>query len=263
MGSHALKKFQLNCLQSKRNMSANKRRSTFWLISKRSSIAKQLPIVLLIHGGGWVAGNRHQILIHANRLTSAGFAVLSIEYRLAPKFKHPAQLDDVRAAIDYIESKSSDWQLDLNQFVIWGYSAGGHLAALASLLPKEPTLRPKVCVAGGAPCDFTTLPPNNKSLVPFLGATRADQPQVYADASPLTHASADDPPVFFINGDSDLLVPIENSTRLMDQLKSQNVRVDQYVAKFQGHMATYMNLKSVDAAIAFVNQVLKEGTAAR
>jgi triacylglycerol lipase len=216
----------------------------------------RVPIVLMIHGGGWITGTRRQIMIHANRLTAAGFAVLSIEYRLAPKHKFPAQLDDVQAAIRYIQEQADALNVDANRLVIWGYSAGGHLAALAATNPKEGLARPKVCVAGGAPCDFTTLPEDNATLAPFLGGSRREVPEVYSEASPTTHASPDDPPTFFFHGDSDLLVPDANSQRLFDKLISCKVPTERFIAKDQGHMATFINLQAIDQAISFVKKHL-------
>lgn len=217
---------------------------------------QRVPIVLMIHGGGWVAGTRHQILIHANRLTAEGFAVLSIEYRLAPKHKYPAQLDDVRAAIRYIQEQADALNVDANKLVIWGYSAGGHLAALAATNPLDGLPRPKVCVAGGAPCDFTNLPETNATLAPFLGGTRREVPQVYIDASPASHASSDDPPTFFFHGDSDLLVPDSNSQSLYEKLLACKVPTERFIAKGQGHMATFINLQAIDSAIDFVKKHL-------
>lgn len=222
----------------------------------RPSSDSRVPIVLMIHGGGWITGTRHQILVHANRLTAAGFAVLSIEYRLAPKHKFPAQLDDVQAAIRYIQEQADALNVDANKLVIWGYSAGGHLAALAATNPKEGLARPKVCVAGGAPCDFTTLPEDNATLAPFLGGSRREVPEVYSEASPTTHASSDDPPTFFFHGDGDLLVPDANSQRLFDKLNSCKVPTERFIAKDQGHMATFINLQAIDLAISFVKKHL-------
>ncbi len=222
----------------------------------RPASDSRVPIVLMIHGGGWITGTRHQVMIHVNRLTSAGFAVLSIEYRLAPKFKFPAQLDDVQAAIRYIQEQADALNVDANKLVIWGYSAGGHLAALAATNPKEGLTRPKVCVAGGAPCDFTTLPEDNATLAPFLGGSRRELPDVYIAASPASHATSDDPPTFFFHGDSDLLVPDSNSQRLFERLNSCKVPTERFIAEGQGHMATFINLNAIDSAIAFVKKHL-------
>ncbi len=217
----------------------------------RPQIDGLVPIMLVIHGGGWVAGDKWQIAVHAERIAAAGIAVLSINYRLAPEFKYPSQIDDVHQAIRYIVQEQESLQVDPARLGIWGYSAGGHLAALAATRPENQMPRPVVCIAGGAPCDLTIIGDSNTTLVPFLGATPADNRNIYRDASPITFASDDDPPTFFFNGDSDFLVPADNSRRLYEKLKSLGVTTQFLLTKRQGHLATFVNMQAVDAAIEF------------
>ena len=223
----------------------------------RPPISGDVPVLLVIHGGGWVAGDKSHITSHAYRIAAEGFAVLSINYRLAPRYPFPAQLEDVYAALRYIDQNADSLRIDRSRIGVWGYSAGGHLAALASVYPQPGTPRPVVCVAGGAPCDFTRIPARSTALAAFLGGPRAEREETYTIASPATHASADDPPMFFINGDSDLLVPQANSMKLRKRLDEAGVTTAVYTAKFQGHMATFLNLNAVDAGIDFVSLYLK------
>ncbi len=82
-------------------------------------------------------------------------------------------------------------------------------------------------------------------------------PEIYRDASPITHATPDDPPTFFFHGDSDLLVPDSNSNRLYERLRELEVATERFIAKHQGHMATFINLTAVDAGIKFAKQQLE------
>ena len=224
----------------------------------RPDVIDNPPIMLVIHGGGWVAGNKWHIASHSRQIAEAGIAVLSINYRLAPKYRFPAQLDDVRAALRYIADNQATLKVDASRLGIWGYSAGGHLAALASVEPTASTPRPMVCIAGGAPCDFTKLHPENSWLVAFLGGTPGERPAIYRDASPVTFATSDDPPTFFFNGGSDLLVPASNSAELRTRLKQVGVVTEQYFKPFAGHMGMFMDDAAVEAGIAFASKVLFE-----
>ncbi|MGO2112328.1 MAG: alpha/beta hydrolase fold domain-containing protein [Pseudoclavibacter sp.] len=97
-----------------------------------------LPAVVFIHGGGWRLGDRgtfapKQPELTFERIASAGFGVVSIEYRLSGEAVFPAQLDDVRAALAWVREAGPGHGLDPDRVVLWGESAGGHLAALGAL----------------------------------------------------------------------------------------------------------------------------------
>jgi acetyl esterase/lipase len=99
----------------------------------------QPPVVLFVHGGGWALGDRTlagpafpgQSLFE--RLTAAGFAVASADYRLTAEAVFPAQLHDVKAAIRWLRRHADEYGFDGSRIVVWGESAGGLLAALAGL----------------------------------------------------------------------------------------------------------------------------------
>ena len=97
------------------------------------------PLVLYIHGGGWVAGHTRHSGALANfpaalaKLASEGFVVASLEYRLADEARFPAQLQDARAALRFLKSNAAKYGIDPSRSGVWGGSAGGHLAALTAL----------------------------------------------------------------------------------------------------------------------------------
>ena len=139
------------------------------------------PGVLLLHGGGWLAGSRFELTRIARQLAPLGYTVMAIDYRLAPKDKFPARIDDCREALKWMRENAAEYKIDPQRLGVWGYSAGGHLAALLG------TTSPFVSavVAGGAPCDFSPLKPDNAFLAYWLGGTPREAPEAYKNNDPL------------------------------------------------------------------------------
>lgn len=217
-----------------------------------------LPGVLMIHGGAWSAGDKWNMNDHARQLAQAGYVAVSINYRLAPQFKYPAQIDDCRAALRWLHQIAPEYKIDPERVGVYGYSAGGHLAALLATDPIEGLPRVKVAVLGGAPCDFEFLPEDSRVLSHVLGGTRKQNPQVYKNASPLTYCSSDDCPTFFFHGNADLIVPPAASRIMYDKLKELGVETKFHWIEKQGHLVTFMHPEARQAALTFLDQHLKQ-----
>lgn len=215
------------------------------------------PGILLIHGGAWSAGDKWNMRDHARQLAQAGYVAISINYRLAPQFKYPAQIDDCRAAVRWMHQVADQYKIDVNRLAVYGYSAGGHLAALLATDPIEGLPRFKVAVLGGAPCDFNFLPEGSQALAHVLGGSRKQMPQVYQAAAPLTYCTGDDCPTFFFHGDSDLIVPPEASRVMYERLKELGVETEFFWVEKQGHLVTFLHPTARMAAIEFLDKHLK------
>ena len=109
------------------------------------------PAVLVVHGGAWRAGSRTQLTMYAKSLARRGFSCFAINYRLAPKHKSPAQIEDCRDAVRWIRRNAADYRTDPGRIGAIGYSAGGHLVSLLAQLrggaPDVETLRQGVQIA--------------------------------------------------------------------------------------------------------------------
>ncbi len=210
------------------------------------------PLVLVIHGGAWSAGDKWQVADHARELAQAGFVAVAINYRLAPLHQLPEQIADCRAALGWAESQAAAWHADAQRLCLWGYSAGGHLAALLATqpLPNEPSIC--AVVAGGAPCDFDFIPPESIALAHVLGGTRQQLPELYDQASPLTHASSQAPPFFFFHGQTDALVPSSSSQRMYDRLNELGVETQYRLVPNRGHLLTFIDTEARRHAIEFL-----------
>ncbi len=112
-------------------------------------------------------------------------------------------------------------------------------------------------VAGGTPCDFRPLPPDNRMLSYWLGATRGERPEVYDAASPAAFVSPDDPPMFFYHGVQDRLVPIELARQMERQLHNVGVKTVFHAIDEADHMGAFRNREVTLHAIAFLDGILK------
>lgn len=235
------------------------------------------PAVLLVHGGAWSSGSRHVMGGFALRLAQVGFVAIAIDYRLAPRWKFPAQLDDVRSAICWVSESAESLGVDRERIGLFGYSAGGHLACLIGTLADEsietrlPTsdwavddrrwgelVDPLAICAGGPPCDLTSLPAAVGGLRFFLGGSPQELPEVYAAASPVTHASAGDVPTLFIHGLEDSVVPVQGSQALYRAQREFGVASEFVALNRQGHLLTFVNPRTADSMIDFFRRKLWE-----
>jgi acetyl esterase/lipase len=235
--------------------------------------AGPFPGVLVVHGGAWTMGTRSQLATIAMSLAKNGYTAAAISYRLAPKYTFPAQIYDCQAAVRWMRSHAKEIRLDPAHLGGFGYSAGGHLVALLGTLddddyreegvPKDaPSARLQAVMAGGAPCDFCVLPERSERLAYWLGGTRADKPDAYRDASPVSFITADDPPMFFFHGAQDLLVPIASPRRMVSQLTSAGVTAEMYTVQNEGHIQAIFDTAALEHARAFADHYLKPMTAA-
>ncbi|MBK7665249.1 MAG: alpha/beta hydrolase [Sterolibacteriaceae bacterium] len=165
--------------------------------------------VIYIHGGGYTEGDKREgfELRRARILTKFGFAVASINYRLAPRRRFPAQLEDAKCAVAWVKANA-----DARWIGLMGDSAGGHLASLIGVLGDTGDVpRVGAVAAFYAPLDLAAMEAD--SLLP-----QAIQPAMPTEAirrkwSPLRYVSAGDPPFLLVHGRQDRFVSIAQSVR--------------------------------------------------
>jgi len=220
----------------------------------RRDAGARLPVVVWIHGGGWRSGDKSGT--RAPEVLGEGYAVASINYRLSHEATFPAQIHDCKAAIRWLRAHADRYGLDPERVGVWGSSAGGHLVALLGTSGDVAELEGDV---GGnldqssrvqAVCDFFGpadllavlepgawsshgSPTSPESLL--LGGPVAERVDLARFASPVTHASADDPPFLIVHGDQDPVVPFDQSVRLHRALTAVGVESTLYVVKGAGH----------------------------
>jgi acetyl esterase/lipase len=209
-----------------------------------------LPIVVWVHGGGWLKGSKERC--PGVWLAETGdYAVASINYRLASQAQWPAQMEDCREAVRWLRRHADDYGLDGDHVGVWGGSAGGHLVALMGTLdvPTDENVSSRiqaVCDWYG-PSDLLTMPPNVISAkrtreqvkksngAVLLGDAIVDIPERAKSASAFHQVSADDAPFLIMHGDADPGVPLEQSTKLHEKLQAAGVSSTLEVLAGAGH----------------------------
>jgi len=222
------------------------------------------PAVLVVHGGAWRSGDRKQLRGYANALAKRGLVCFAIDYRLAPKDKFPAQIEDCREAVKWIRSHAADYQVDPNKLGAIGYSAGGHLVCLLATTGEAPSdqngnvdTRLQAVAAGGAPTDFRKFEDNGKWAEYWMGGDLTTQPDRFRAASATVFVDKNDPPVFFYNGTDDKLVSIEWSKSCYEALKANGVKTEMHEIEGAGHLTAAMNPAALEKAYSFLQQELQ------
>jgi acetyl esterase/lipase len=205
--------------------------------------AGPFPAVMMVHGGGWTGGKRADMHRTARAVAGRGYVVMNVSYRLAPRWRYPAQLQDMQQALSWLHRHAGDYGVRTDRVATWGYSAGAHLALLPALVPAGhphfvADIRPMAVVAGGAPVDLTYYPrgPLTNAL---MGVACHSQQQAWCDASPLRHVGPDSPPIFLYHGTFDLLVGANNSHAMYAALQAQRVPSELYLIRGLGHIPTF------------------------
>ncbi|MEQ9363045.1 MAG: alpha/beta hydrolase, partial [Leptospirales bacterium] len=190
------------------------------------------------------------------------FVAVNIEYSLAPRYRYPAQLNDCKAAVLWIRENAATLNVDPERIGAFGYSAGAHLALLLATTggsAGDPA-RIQAVVAGAPPANLAALPgPADRTLRRLLGADREEAPELYRQASPIFHVSADDPPAFLYHGRYDWVVPIQQSRDLAERLRAFGVAVEMLESD-SGHLTSAPFREEtpvgLQAAIAFLQRHL-------
>jgi acetyl esterase/lipase len=194
------------------------------------------PVLLQVHGGAWMIGEKEQqakpLMYH---MAQRGWVCVAINYRLSPKEAFPAHIIDVKKAIAWVREHIAEYGGDASFIAITGGSAGGHLSSLAALTPNRAEWQP------GFEDTDTTL----QAAVPFYGVydfldrdgiraemsmagliadkvlqcSQEDNRQLWHDGSPLSHVSAQAPPMYVIQGTHDSLVWVEEARNFVAALQ--------------------------------------------
>jgi acetyl esterase/lipase len=215
----------------------------------------RVPAVIVVHGGGWSAGDKGEAPRASAWLARQGWAVFDVQYRLAPPPTWRAAVGDVKCAIGWVKRRAADAGVDVDpaRVTLLGRSAGGHLALLAAYAPDDPALPPS-CEAGDTRVasviafygvsDLTRLweHPSNPRVFDLRGRTTgyaggvpAAEPARYRLLSPIERATAAAPPTLLLAGGRDQFVPVEQTELLDHQLTALGVAHDALVVPYAQH----------------------------
>lgn len=185
------------------------------------------PAVVVIYGGAWQYGNPRANFEFNQYIASRGYTVFAIDYRHAPKYRFPAQLDDVRTALSFIHKHAVEYEADPERMVLLGRSAGAHLAMLAAYQPDALPVRAVVNYYG--PVDLTEgykTPPrpdpiNSRAVLKaFIGGSLEELPNRYQIASPINYVTRSLPPTLLIYARHDHLVQARFGRQMYKRLRN-------------------------------------------
>ena len=232
------------------------------------------PAVVCIHSGGWIVGDRKEMDATLDVLARHGYVAIAPDYRLAPKHRFPACVEDCKAAVRWLRANAGKYNIDPNRIGAVGLSAGGHLACMLGVTSPSDGLdgtgdnagkssQVQAVVAMSAPTDLTsnllhTPKVLKHTLEPLLGGPPATNLDLYRKASPLHYRPTTPPPFLLIHGSADARVPIVQMKAFSDKLKACNGSVREVVLADEGHTwAGEALLRSVDQMLTFFDEKLK------
>lgn len=216
--------------------------------------SKPPPLIVYVHGGAWRAGSKDSMPL--TRLLGEGYAIASVEYRLTPDARFPAQVHDIKAAIRFLRGNQDRYAYDGRKVAIAGSSAGGHLAALVGVtngtaeleghvgpyLDQSSEVQAIVAYFGASNLltilDQSTprgLSVRKPALQLLLGGQPEQARELAMLASPVFHVDRSDPPLLLLHGDQDPQMPINQSHELHGRFKSLGLPVALHVLHGAAH----------------------------
>lgn len=195
-----------------------------------AAVKGKRPCVMVIHGGSWSSGDSKQLPELNTVLSQAGYQVVSINYRLSPKWRSPAPLQDAAAALTYLNIHADELQIDTSKMVLLGRSAGAQIALLAAYTLKQQGIKGVIDFYGPADMVWGYSLPASKLVMDsrrvmsnYLGGYYDQVPQQYAESSPIEFVNRQTVPTLMIHGANDVLVAYGHSERLGRKLTQNQV----------------------------------------
>jgi acetyl esterase/lipase len=230
----------------------------------RGAVTRPLPVAMYIHGGGMTAGDKSDLSpVFLDALASAGYAVASVNYRLAPGSRFPAQIEDVKCAIRYLRAKAPRYGLNARRIFAFGTSVGGQLVTLAAL-----TGRHSAWNAGPYPAEPATL----RAVADMFGPANLTQrasgfspsgiQQAFGEsdrqdlvlASPTHFVAANSPPILIVQGVNDTKVLESQAIELYKDLKAAGDQTQLILVRNMGHMFEQAGSKPIDPSLRQIAQ---------
>jgi acetyl esterase/lipase len=217
------------------------------------------PVVVYIHGGGWVNGTKEEVVMETLPFMAMGFAVVNVEYRLAKISPAPAAVEDCLCVLHWLGRHAREYNLDLDKVIVAGSSAGGHLALTTALIPTSagfeaecatdddytggaglwPNYRAKVAAVinwfGITNVADLLQGANTKAYAVTWIGSRANREELAKQMSPLTYVRAGLPPILTIHGDRDPYVPYSQAVRFHEALTKAGVKNQLLTIYDKGH----------------------------
>ena len=230
------------------------------LFLPRSSRSSSTPLLIYVHGGGWNEGDKNNLIEqeYSVELAKRGIAVASVDYRLSNEATYPAQIEDVSCAAEYMTKNAARFNIDTEQMIIMGDSAGGHLAAMESLSNKR-SYDGVVMAYGVSDLWKQITQYNDTNAIRLLGEKREE---LANKASPQFISLVDKPQFLLIHGAIDTIVPMAESEDFAAKLRSAGAVVSYIPISNAGHGFLGTNddhdKEAKQAILKFIDELLKK-----
>jgi acetyl esterase/lipase len=231
-----------------------------------------VPAIVVIHGGGFSAGKRQDMTGLARRAAAHGYVAATISYRLTPKHRFPAQIEDVKCAVRYLRAHADALKIDRGQIGAMGISAGAYLSMMLGLLDSadgmegdggnpEQASKVQAVVSFVGPVNFlrpSYSPAGEQVLEKYFGAKPQEKQEECRRSSPITYVNQGDPPMLLFFGTKDPLVDVDHAYQIAEAMTKAQVpgRVELIVGAGHGWFGAEME-RTVDASLSFFDQNLK------
>ena len=206
------------------------------------------PALIYVHGGAWIEGDKSSGvgIKYIPDLVKRGYLVASVNYRLAPKYKFPAQIEDVKCAVRFLRFNAKKYGINPEKIGAFGGSAGGHIVLLLGLSGSDKfnnsggyegqSSKVKAVVDLFGPSDLTvTFDKKGMKLIEEVFGTSDCNSEILKSASPVSYISSEDPPFLIIHGEKDRVVQFSQSQELYDKLKKAGLDATLVRVKNAGH----------------------------
>jgi acetyl esterase/lipase len=229
------------------------------------------PGIVFIHGGGWSGGDKSEFAAMAKEMAERGYVAVSVNYRLAPKYKFPANVEDVQRAARWLRVNGNLFKVDPMRIAAMGSSAGGHLASMLGVLEAKNGSLPDQAASSRVNCvvDYygrmdLTLEPTSASFhdyrTDYIGKTKADALELYREASPIFHIDKQTCPFLIVQGARDGQVEPVQSQDMLAALDKAGIEVSLVLLGGQGHGFNGAGARQAwTAAKEFLDRHLKPG----
>jgi acetyl esterase/lipase len=184
------------------------------------------PTIAIIYGGAWQNGTPANDETFSRYMAAQGYTVVTLDYRHAPQFRYPAQVEDIQTALSFIQTQAEALEVDIQRVALMGRSAGAHLASLVAYGQSPFPIRAVVNYYG--PTNLTegyNDPPvpdpiNTRAILEaFLGGNPDQLPQLYQEASPIHQIRPNLPPSLLVYPRRDHLVLSRFGRQLYEKLQ--------------------------------------------
>ena len=228
------------------------------------------PVVIWLHGGAWMLNDKYADMGYMTNtiksIIEKGYVLASIDYRHSTTATFPAQIQDCYQALEFLHNNASKYKLDKNKFVLFGFSAGGHLASLLALSnnnnvtefypeKKKTNFKIKAVIDFYGPSDFLAMTamgdPDMKGdpISTLLGSTPPKRPDISKLASPSNYVDKSDPPFIIVHGEKDESVPYQQSVLLQSYLNLAGVKNELVIVKGAPHYGTMFDTDEVKSKL--------------